>query len=483
MFFLFLFLFNISLNEIPHAEISLDTIEEKFVTEDSVQPIDTANRLLFIDKIFIIGNRKTREQIIWREMDLKENQIISASELERSITVDKNRIFNTGLFTSVDINILYLSEEKIDLVINLVERWYTFPVPIFKLADRNFNDWWENQNRSLNRVDYGFRFFKYNMRGRNEKLRLTAQLGFTRTFDIRYTIPYINKKQMDGIAVFAGYAENNSIAYKTSEHKLVFLNSDSRLRQAVRAGVTMSHRQSFFSYHYLTFSYTNRSISDTIAYLNPNYFLGGQTNQKFLYLQYRYRRDLRNIAAYPLTGYLFNFQVDKYGLGIFDDINQLEFSADHAQYFDLGKNFYLSSRIGGFISTPQRQPYFNLRGLGYQQEFIHGYELYVIEGQSYFLQKTTFKKLLFSGKSQNHLIPFEQFKSIPFAVYLKSFFDSGYVNNNQYYPENTMLANRYIYGGGFGLDIVTYYDLVLRLEYSFNSINESGLFINVKAEF
>lgn len=477
MLLFFVFLFNVIW--IPDSignSITYDWNTEKVIN-------DSTSQFLIVDRIFIIGNKRTRDQIITRELEFKQGDLIRGSDLDLLLVQNKNRIFNLGLFTHVDIDVLYLSSEKIDIVVNLKERWFTFPVPVFKLADRNFNDWWENQNRDFRRVDYGIKFYQYNMRGRNERLRATAQFGFNKLFDLQYTIPYIDKKQVNGLSLFTSYAENNSIAFQTAGHKLVFLNTDSKVRQAFRTGLTLSHRQSFFSYHYLTLAYLHRSIGDTIATLNPGYFLNGQTDLKYFYLNYKFKRDLRNIAAYPLTGYLLNFEVEKSGLGILNDINLFKISADYAKYIDLGKKFYLSSRLSTAFSLPKVQPYFTFTSLGYQREFIRGFELYVIEGQNYIMNKTTFKKLLFSGSSTNNLIPFEQFQTIPFSIYLKSYFDSGFVNNDTFYPLNMRLSNRYIYGGGFGLDIVTYYDMVIRLEYSFNSISERGFVIGAKAEF
>src|SRR5690606_10852966 len=97
--------------------------------------------------------------------------------------------------------------------------------------------------------------------------------------------------------------------------------------------------------------------------------------------------------------------------------------------------------------------------LGYGRDYIRGYELYVIEGQHYLINKVNLKKRLFAGSTSiEKLLPLDQFKIIPFAVYIKAFFDSGAVSNSRYHPENTLLTNEYIYGGGIGLDIVTFYD-------------------------
>ena len=83
-------------------------------------------------------------------------------------------------------------------------------------------------------------------------------------------------------------------------------------------------------------------------------------------------------------------------------------------------------------------------------------------------------------------MPIEQFRHIPPAIYLKTYFDAGMVKNYPYYEEtgnNTDLSDKLIAGGGFGMDIVGSYDIVLRLEYSFNAEGENGFFFHLKKEF
>jgi len=46
---------------------------------------------------------------------------------------------------------------------------------------------------------------------------------------------------------------------------------------------------------------------------------------------------------------------------------------------------------------------------------------------------------------------------------------------------NNQLENSLLIGYGLGIDFVTYYDLVFRLEYSMNRMNEHGFFIHFMA--
>jgi hypothetical protein len=54
------------------------------------------------------------------------------------------------------------------------------------------------------------------------------------------------------------------------------------------------------------------------------------------------------------------------------------------------------------------------------------------------------------------------------------------VDDNLDFPKNS-LADELQFGYGIGLDFVTYYDIVLRSEYSFNKFGEHGFFLHFVA--
>jgi hypothetical protein len=116
--------------------------------------IDTTGRFLHVNRIFIVGNRITKDQIILRELTLKPDDIVYSTELPIILDLDKKKLINTRLFNTVEIRMLEFQQDQLDLLIDVDERWYTFPSPIFELSDRNFNEWWQNYNHDLNRVNY-----------------------------------------------------------------------------------------------------------------------------------------------------------------------------------------------------------------------------------------------------------------------------------------------------------------------------------------
>lgn len=442
--------------------------------------------LLEVNRILIVGNKTTQERIILRELSLSPGDTINNKRIIQVLQKDKNKIYNLKLFNTVDISTIILSQGKVDLLIELTERWYTFPVPIFELSDRNFNEWWQTYNHDFRRVNYGVRLYQYNFRGRNETLRFTGQFGFSRRFDLAYQIPNIDRHQKQGLSFIFSYAQPKNLSYLTEDHKLLYLKSDKVLRTNALFAVNYSYRKSFYETHNLGIEYRTSQIADTIALLNPNYYGNGDTKQQYESITYSFNSDHRDVFAYPLNGYQFNIYLKKIGLGLSSDVDQFELNLTHAEYIDLKHGYYFSNFSSVYLSTPQSQPYSFYNAIGYRRQFLRGYEVSLIEGSRFFLNKTTFKKKIFSRGWHLANVSNDQFSYFPLSIYIKGYVDVGYVENFKRYEElhiNNSLSNRFLIGTGGGIDVVTFYDTVLRFEYSFTREGTHGFFFNVKKEF
>jgi len=453
-----------------------------------------ADRLVYIDNIFLTGNKKTKDRIILRELSFKKGESYPFSVLENLLKLDREKIYNTRLFNTVEVGFIELDITSIDIVVDVTERWYLFPIPIIDIIDRNFNDWWVNQNADLSRIIYGLSLYHFNMRGMNERMTITAQFGYSRRYEFQYDIPYIDQSQRNGLGMFVKYIEYTNLHYNNFDNLRYFIDTDEvtsgdvllqgdLLKTNVFTGINYVRRNSFYTRHRIDLNFSHSQIADTIIALNPNYHgIAGNTQQYFS-LSYNFSVDKRDIAAYPLDGYKVEAQVEKLGLGFFNDVDITNIRARYARFITLPKGFYLSNYTSVYLSTPNNQPYSTLQGIGFGNDVVRGYELYVIHGQNYVVNKTSFKKVLLAGNAQMKNFPLEQFKHVPYAFYLKTYFDIGYAKNTFQYEGNEFLADKLIYGGGLGLDIVTMYDIVIRLEYSVNSIGESGFFFNIISEF
>jgi hypothetical protein len=145
------------------------------------------------------------------------------------------------------------------------------------------------------------------------------------------------------------------------------------------------------------------------------------------------------------------------------------------KYFPLPNKFYFNTIAEGHIRVPFDQPYFNQFMLGYSDAYLRGLEYYVVDGVAGGFVRNTVGKEFFSYTLKTGLRS-KTYAAIPFKFYLKAYGDVGYVYNKNNNKLN-MLNNKMLYTGGIGLDIISIYDVVLRVEYSFNQLNQSGLFV------
>ena len=76
----------------------------------------------------------------------------------------------------------------------------------------------------------------------------------------------------------------------------------------------------------------------------------------------------------------------------------------------------------------------------------------------------------------------EQFEKSYYSLYLSIFADMGVVYV-KYTKESNKLNNRFLYSQGIGLDFVTYYDKLMRLELSRNHLKEWGVFLHFSNPF
>lgn len=440
-------------------------------------------RIVVISNVLIEGNTRTKPDIILREMKLKTRDSLSYLALQTQLKIDRENIFNTTLFNTVEISIIDLNKNEVELKVKVSERWYTFPTPILELVDRNFNDWWQNQNHDLSRINYGIFLYQKNVRGRNETVLLVLQGGYTKQLGIKYMMPYLDKAQKNGLDLEFSYSENNNIAYKTEDHYRLFVDRDFPVFSSINAEMNYTFRNTYDTYHSIELNYDNNKVDQLVLDMNPDFFANNSNRQVYFSLGYNFRYDKRDVVAYPQNGYLFDISVRKKGLGFYKDVDLVFAYTRLSKFFNLGKGFFLDNHTAFYQNFFRKISYNNFGGLGYNYNLIRGYELYIIEGDRFFLNKTSFKKLIFSTEKSISWIPLEQFQHFPLQILLKTYFDIGYVNNFDDYEENSTLSNRWNYGTGVGFDVVTAYDIVIRFEYSINDRKEKGLFFHLKKEF
>lgn len=411
-------------------------------------------------------------------MTFKEGESVPRAEFLARLERSKANVWSLQLFNFVEVDTCWFGRNEVDVVVRVTERWYVWPVPFVEFADRNFSEWLETMR--WDRLDYGTLVKWSNFRGRREELTLHLRFGYNNQYELRYEIPYLDKDQKWGIEFQGGYRQGHEVAYATVGNKRVFYKNPNRyIRKETFATVTPRWRPNLYNVHRLEVGFTHYWILDSVAKLQPEYFGAGEHLVKYFSIEYNVKREVTDYSDYPLKGYRFQLNLRKDGLRIFDspiDIWALE--VEFAKYWQLHKRWFFAHGQKIKVSSTNGQAYSLQQGLGYERDFVRGYEHYVVDGQHYGLLKTSLRFAIVPfRKVKLKFLKSDKFNTLPLALYANFNFDMGYVIDNQYNKHNP-LAGSMLLGGGLGIDIVTFYDISWRAEYSMNKNLEHGFFLH-----
>ena len=432
-----------------------------------------------IGNTFFIGNEKTKQFVLDRELTYHPGDSISLQELNQKTKRVEENLFNTSLFNKVSTSISISDSNTVNVSYQLEERWYVWPYPVLENGDRNFNTWW--QTKDFSRLTYGLYLNWFNFRGRNETFKVLMKVGFENQFSLGYDIPNLNRKKTLGLYVAAGYAEYNEVNNRSEGNKRIFYKSEVAGRQVVFAKANITYRKGLNARHRIGLKYTQMKVDTGVINTSLDYLKGNRGQTKYFTLAYYGKYDTRDYIEYPLKGFKIEAYVTKYGLGILNNENLNVLTTIGGVYWHkpLGGRWYYANSVVGKLSFFDETPYSIQQGLGYANT-IRGYELYVMDAEKYGIFKTSLKFNIVK-KKEVHIkrLKWDKFNKPYFAMYLNAYFDIGYADD-KLYAERNLLSNKWAYGYGMGVDITGFYDFIMRLEYSFNRENESGFFLHFK---
>jgi len=449
------------------------------------QPLSSGDSLneISINNILIIGNDRTKEKIIIRELVIEKGVAYESYLLDRNIEKSKINLLKLPLFNYVTIQKVFLTDNLVDIYIVVEERWFTWPEMAIINKERNFNSWWETKDFS--KLDYRFSVRQYNIFGLNHVFKFGLSLGFTRELWLVYNNIFLDKKQHHYLGVYASMFYQKDAFYLTYQNKIqTFISDDENSLEGKEAEIFYTYRPGFNNKHRFSVAYREQVADDSLVSMNNDYFGKSQTKLSYFELKYRFEHDRRNSRGYPTKGSLFRTEITQEGLGFLESggLNILSVYTNYKKYYQISGKFYGANSVSLKKSFNEYEVYFLKKGLGYRND-LRGYEYYVIDGQDYLLSKNNLKFNLLPLTIVNlNFIPIKKFRKIHFAIYLNAYFDVGYVYD-KYQDINYMndFSNNLQYSGGIGIDLATYYDSVFRLEYSIIKNGESGIFIHFSA--
>ncbi|MBN1480970.1 hypothetical protein EH223_00685 [candidate division KSB1 bacterium] len=406
-----------------------------------------------ISKIIIVGNAKTKDAVILREMKTKTGAHFD-DDLVRE---DKKRIQNLLLFTRVEIYPAKDKDERVGLIIVVAERWPFFPYP---LLFRNERSW------ALEKWSYGAGVIHNNIRGMNNKLLAEAWLGYNPGGVASYYNPW-----------FGG---DRQFYYKVAVHSMTIksktLTTLQRFDEFHRGFLfTFGKRWGYHTYSTVAVGYDYIRYPQDYVHLMPT----EHSYQHLPSMGIGFQYDTRDLYEYPKEGWLLflglnNFYYPK-------ELNYYQLGADVRRYFSLYKDLSLVFRMNTDLSFGDI-PVFSHYYLGYSER-IRGQFYDVMEGDS---------RLIFMMELRFPLLPiqyldvdygaamFGQYShDLPFGISGGVFYDVGaaWFKNEQNIPSN------FLSGWGCGLHLHLPYIDVLRIEYGLNSNWQGQLIVDTQVAF
>jgi len=438
-----------------------------------------------ISRLNLEGNKVTKPSTINRELLFNVGDTIPAGRFEDVMKESRENLLNTSVFNFVDFE---LSDDKDVkngkvLTIKMTERWYVWPIPYLRYADRNIMSWLKGGD--ISRLSYGVDLECNNLWGRLHRLKTTLIFGYNQKYALTYDIPYLTKKQRLGLEMSAGYTRDKEVAYATVDDKVQYFKAQRGCpHQAFYAYFKPYYRFGYRNRLFVTLQYDDRTFSDTLAVLNPSFSNGQNSHFQYFTLSAVFKNDYRDDHNYPLDGHYVELEMTKVGIGVLANEPDVFYGKVTADYYTpIAGRFYWASNITTKMSADGKVPYFLKKGLGYDNDYVRTNDLYVVNAMNYVIIKNNLKFAIL--KPVTKMIPFiknERFGKIHLALYANLFFDVAYSWKVEI-PEGTTsrLANKWNFGTGVGIDFVTYYDKVLRLEYGVNGLGKWGFFIHLVA--
>ncbi len=433
----------------------------------------SAQAQITIRSITIKGNNKTKNYIIQRELPYRIGSIVSADSLESMNTLAQHQLFNTSLFNEVKLEAILVDSNTADVLINVKERWYLFPIPYFRWVDRNFSQWWNQQNRSLDRVNYGLNFRQSNFSGNNDRLVVGLITGYTQQAIVRYQIPFIDKKLQWGIGAGVQYYTQKEINYNTIADKQVFYKSNQILRDGFRANANLTYRPSLFERYNFQFGLGEENIANEAFLKAPQLLPNFSTSMRYVDFTIGYAKTKFDYNAYPTKG----TSVDiAWYQRLANKASLTSFQWRNIWAHSLNKTNFIFTETNTQIKFLPNQNYLDQKLLGYGNLQMSGLEYYVVDGNAASIGKLAFHHKIGTITLRNPVTK-KFLPEVKYHFWLKLFTQLGYVYSEKPLNANR-LSNTLLRTAGVGVDIISIYDFVFKIDYSVNQLGDKGLYLH-----
>lgn len=406
-----------------------------------------------MDSIIVVGNTKTKAFVILRELNVASGDTITQSKIE----LLKNRVYSLQLFNNVDIFTVRKKNNTYDLIIQVNERWFIYPVPVFGIKDHNWK-----------KLYYGIGLLNTNFRGMDEKIFILGTLGYEPSLQFYYKTPNVEfiKNGFFELNLSLSKIENRSIFSSDLDENFYIVN--------YYLLSTLGKRFDLLQKLWFDIGFQMLSVEEKYAFatLNQSGF------DKFPIFGFGYQYDSRDLNDFTMQGTYFNFQIRKFGL-FQEKINYAKSYFDIRNFIPAFNSLTLAFRSYLNLSIGKKIPSYNLSHIGYNEK-IRGHFTEIYEGEHLLNNSAELRFLIFKPEYYNiDFISIPEFNVWKFGMALVIFGDAGKV----WYNKESFRWDKFKKGYGIGINFILPYHLVLRIEYARNEYKISEFIFDLYSSF
>lgn len=423
--------------------------------QDTLSITSSKSEFVKVDSIKIVGNNKTEEFVILRELTFALGDSVNLEILE----FNRERVFSLSIFTNVDIRV----EKETDLnkvYITVEESWYIFPVPFINIPEK-----------TLERVSYGMRFVWMNFRGRNETISTTFSFGFDPFFSLSYQNPLLIPSA--DISFALGGVSSTPINKSPLADSIHGGNFDYKTN-AVQ--VTFGKRLNLSNEIFVTggFNYV-AAPSEQDAQIMAS---GTPTDRSF-FAGISYLFDTRNLKQYANRGYFISVNYIHKGIGN-NDIDYNVVDAEVRNYRVITSDLIFKYRIGGRHTFGNTVPLYDYSILGYDY-FTRGNRYLVREGNNALIGSIELGYPLLKEWNFDADLPVvpNSLTRARIAIIFNIFADAATTFNNG----ERVILNDFNSGYGVGLTFLIMPYITFRAEYAMNEMGKGEFLLESGISF
>jgi outer membrane protein assembly factor BamA len=431
---------------------------------------------MIVERIILIGNDKTKEEVILRELKTKEGNKLDLAILEADI----KRLYNLGLFVKIDVLPAPLMNNKINLIFEFQESFYFLPIPQGGIKEGEIKKIWG-----------GINFEWRNFRGMNHTINLSFGVGYEPFIFTSFTNPWVLGKHHYFYQFGVGFTRNYDRSLgKTDSSGVIFLKEEvptykiDNLQGVVRFGKYLNDYTALSA----IFSYFSKLVSE----YEESRTLSIDGHDQYPSLTFDFSYDSRDYNKFPLKGFYNNIQYTR--IGFFNelyDLNKVRFDIRNYLPLNIVKNY--SIIIAGRFNTALtfgggEIPSYLREQLGYDN-LIRGWNNFVFQGEDKLFASAELRIPIiqpFFVKGQNHVIvnklPIVKEFSYRYGLYTTVFYDLGGVWGRKENITDTEFKSGY----GLGLNFLLPFNFVARTDFGLrkeNSKYKGQLIISLDASF